>query len=76
MGAAALVVGETLIDVVHAEGDQPTEKVGGSATNTAVALRRLGRDVLMATSFGRDERGPRSPSSWKPNASRWPWIPM
>ncbi|HTN59884.1 MAG TPA: PfkB family carbohydrate kinase [Protaetiibacter sp.] len=57
MGAAALVVGETLIDVVHAEGDQPTEKVGGSATNTAVALRRLGRDVLMATSFGRDERG-------------------
>lgn len=56
-GAAALVVGETLIDVVHAEGDQPTEKVGGSATNTAVALRRLGRDVRMATSFGRDERG-------------------
>ncbi|HLU62916.1 MAG TPA: PfkB family carbohydrate kinase [Protaetiibacter sp.] len=57
MSAPALVVGETLIDVVHAEGDQPTEKVGGSATNTAVALRRLGRDVRMATSFGRDERG-------------------
>lgn len=56
-GATALVVGETLIDVVHAAGEQPTEKVGGSATNTAVALRRLGRDVRMATSFGRDERG-------------------
>lgn len=57
MSAPALVVGETLIDVVHAEGERPTEKVGGSATNTAVALRRLGRDVRMATSFGRDERG-------------------
>lgn len=56
-GAPALIVGETLIDVVHAGGDEPTEKVGGSATNTAVALRRLGRDVRMATSFGRDERG-------------------
>ena len=30
MSAPALVVGETLIDVVHAEGDRPTEKVGGS----------------------------------------------
>ena len=47
-----LVVGEALVDVVDGR-DHP----GGSAANVAVALARLGRDVELATSWGRDERG-------------------
>ena len=47
-----LVVGEALVDVVEGR-DLP----GGSAANVAVALARLGVDVELATSWGRDERG-------------------
>ena len=48
----ALVVGEALVDVVEGR-DLP----GGSAANVAVALARLGVDVELATSWGRDDRG-------------------
>lgn len=56
MDGVVLVVGEALVDVVESEGvlvDRP----GGSAANVAVALSRLLRPVLLATSFGPDEHG-------------------
>jgi fructokinase len=49
-------VGESLVDVVVADGTT-TERPGGSAANVAVALARLGRPVRLATSYGDDARG-------------------
>ncbi|GAA1476622.1 carbohydrate kinase [Nocardioides aestuarii] len=57
MSGAALVVGESLVDIVRGGDGSTTEFPGGSAANVAVALARLGRDVRMATSWGDDERG-------------------
>ncbi|KQR07677.1 PfkB family carbohydrate kinase [Cellulomonas sp. Leaf334] len=51
-----LVVGEALIDV-HDDGMTIRERVGGSAGTIAVGLARLGRDTLLHTAIGRDERG-------------------
>lgn len=51
-----LVIGEALIDV-HDDGMTIRERVGGSAGNIAVGLARLGRDTLLHTAIGRDERG-------------------
>lgn len=51
-----LVVGEALIDV-NDDGMTIRERVGGSAGNVAVGLARLGRDTLLHTAIGRDERG-------------------
>ncbi|MEZ0447995.1 PfkB family carbohydrate kinase [Cellulomonas sp. ICMP 17802] len=51
-----LVVGEALIDV-HDDGMTIRERVGGSAGNIAVGLARLGRDTLLHTAIGPDERG-------------------
>jgi fructokinase len=51
-----LVVGEALIDL-HDDGMTIRERVGGSAGNVAVGLARLGRDTLLHTAIGRDERG-------------------
>ena len=53
----ALVVGEAVIDVVHAPGAPVTERPGGSAVNVAVALARLGRPVSLATAYGADPAG-------------------
>jgi fructokinase len=53
----ALVIGESLVDVVHGSDGSRVEFPGGSAANVAVALARLGREVRFATSFGDDERG-------------------
>lgn len=55
----ALVVGESLVDVVHdaLPGGTPAEYAGGSAANVAVALARLGRDVAFATAYADDARG-------------------
>lgn len=53
----ALVVGESLVDIVRGGDGSTTEFPGGSAANVAVALARLGRDVRMATSWGDDARG-------------------
>ena len=53
----ALVVGESLVDVVSRAGAPTTAYVGGSALNAAVALRRLGREVRFATCFADDSYG-------------------
>lgn len=52
-----LVVGESLVDIVHAADGTTTEYAGGSAANVAVALARLGRPVRFATAWADDERG-------------------
>jgi fructokinase len=56
--ADALVVGESIVDVVVGPGDAaPVERAGGSAANVAVALARLGRPVRFATAFADDDHG-------------------
>lgn len=55
--AVALVVGETLVDVVADEQGKTVERPGGSAANAAVALSRLARPVLLATSYAADAYG-------------------
>jgi fructokinase len=57
--ALTLVVGESLIDVVHHADGSAQEHVGGSPANVAVGLARLGHDVMLATMIGKDERGAR-----------------
>lgn len=52
----ALVIGESLIDVVERDG-QVTDHVGGSPLNVAVGLARLGRDVDFLTNIGADTHG-------------------
>ncbi|WP_324650713.1 carbohydrate kinase [Georgenia sp. H159] len=56
---AVLVVGESLIDIVARDGDEPAEHVGGSPANVAVGLARLGNPVELVTWFGPDARGER-----------------
>ena len=53
-----LVLGEALVDVVHANGEI-NEHVGGSPANVAFGLGRLEHDVTLAAWFGKDERGER-----------------
>lgn len=55
--AYALVIGESLVDVVLDRTGVTTERPGGSAANVAVALARLGRPVRFATAYADDERG-------------------
>ena len=57
--ARTLVVGESLIDIVHRAGGSDQEHVGGSPANVAVGLARLGNDVILATMIGEDEHGAR-----------------
>lgn len=52
-----LVVGEALVDVVHAADGTVAERAGGSAANVAVALARLGRPVRFATAYADDGYG-------------------
>src|SRR3954454_18626525 len=52
-----LVVGESLIDIVHAADGTTREYAGGSAANVAVALARLERPVRFVTAWADDERG-------------------
>ena len=54
--AAALVVGEALVDVVHARG-RSREHPGGSPSNVALGLARLGRPARLLTRLVDDERG-------------------
>ncbi|MCW2814097.1 MAG: Ribokinase [Nocardioides sp.] len=53
----ALVIGESLVDVVTDASGATVERPGGSAANVAVALARLGRPVRFATSYADDGRG-------------------
>lgn len=57
MTQVALVVGEALVDVVHAPDGSVTQFPGGSAANVAVALARLERPVWFHTCFAEDEFG-------------------
>ncbi|MBZ5739657.1 PfkB family carbohydrate kinase [Nocardioides mangrovi] len=57
MDPDVLVVGEALVDIVHAADGTTVEHPGGSAANVAVALSRLGRPVRFATAWADDERG-------------------
>ncbi|GHD04765.1 carbohydrate kinase family protein [Zhihengliuella salsuginis] len=52
-----LVVGEALIDVVHAPDGTVEEHPGGSPANVALGLGRLGQDVELATWISDDDRG-------------------
>jgi fructokinase len=52
-----LVVGEALVDVVERFDGSRTEHAGGSPTNVAVGLGRLGLDVTLATAIGDDTYG-------------------
>ncbi|GEP36580.1 ribokinase [Nocardioides psychrotolerans] len=53
----ALVVGESLVDIVVEPDGRDNERPGGSAANVAVALARLGRRVRFVTSYADDDRG-------------------
>lgn len=53
----ALVIGEALVDVVHAADGTVTEYPGGSPANVALGLARLGRTTTLVTWFGQDPRG-------------------
>lgn len=55
----ALIVGESLVDIVLRGGGPPAMHPGGSAANAAVALARLGRPTRLLTSFAADEHGRR-----------------
>ncbi|HEX6149880.1 PfkB family carbohydrate kinase [Nocardioides sp.] len=57
MSKSALVVGESLVDIVRGGDGSTTEFAGGSAANVAVALARLDRPVDFASSWGDDDRG-------------------
>jgi len=59
MGKPALVIGESLIDLVQRNDGSSREHVGGSPANVAVGLARLGHDITFATSLGHDDRGAR-----------------
>lgn len=51
------VIGETLIDIVPTAGGRARELPGGSPANVAVALGRLGRRPVLATTLADDEHG-------------------
>ena len=57
MEHVALVVGQSLIDIVRGADGSTQEYAGGSAANVAVALARLGRTVRFATAYADDDRG-------------------
>ncbi|MEU4014857.1 carbohydrate kinase [Microbacterium sp. NPDC028030] len=52
-----LVVGEALIDVVHRADGTVDENPGGSPTNVAITLGRLGRSPRLLTALGQDSHG-------------------
>jgi fructokinase len=54
-----LVVGETLVDIVHSPDGMVSEHVGGSPANVAMGIARLGHDTVLATSLGDDAHGTR-----------------
>lgn len=52
-----LVVGETLVDIVHTPDGAVAEHVGGSPANVAMGIARLGHDTVLATTLGDDDHG-------------------
>lgn len=57
--APVLVVGETLVDIVHTPDGAVTEHVGGSPANVAMGIARLGHETVLATTLGDDDHGRR-----------------
>ena len=57
MEQVALVVGEALVDVVQERDGSERRHPGGSSTNAAVALARLGRPVTLVTAYAEDDHG-------------------
>jgi fructokinase len=57
MPTGVLVVGEALVDITHAPGRAVTELPGGSPTNVAVGLARLGVPTTLAAQIGDDAPG-------------------
>ncbi|WP_432491924.1 carbohydrate kinase family protein [Kineococcus auxinigenes] len=55
--ARALVVGESLVDVVRSADGTVAEHPGGSPLNVAYGLGRLGHGVSLLTRLGDDEHG-------------------
>jgi fructokinase len=53
----ALIVGESLVDVVHHADGRVAEHAGGSPANVAVALSRLGRATTLVTQYAEDRLG-------------------
>lgn len=56
-GPRFLAIGEALVDVIHRPGGVSERHPGGSPTNVAVGLARLGRDVTELCSLGDDSDG-------------------
>ena len=54
-----VVVGESLIDIVLANGADPFEQVGGGPLNIAVGLARLEQPAMLITQTGADAYGER-----------------
>ncbi|MFW7414454.1 carbohydrate kinase family protein [Demequina sp. SO4-18] len=54
---SALVIGEVLVDVVRRPDGTVESHPGGSPANVAIGLGRLGRDVSLLTSVGKDPHG-------------------
>lgn len=57
MSNSILVIGESLVDIVHRRDGSIEEYVGGSPANLAVALTRLGARVELTTAVGPDSHG-------------------
>lgn len=57
--ASVLVVGETLVDIVHTPDGAVSEHVGGSPANVAMGIARLGHPTTLATTLGDDDHGTR-----------------
>ncbi len=57
MNRTALVIGESLVDIVSNSDGSSVEHPGGSPANVAVALARLGAGVGLATAYADDRLG-------------------
>ena len=57
--ARIVIVGESLVDIVHRAAEPPVEIPGGSPANVAITLGRLGRTPALVTRLAEDERGSR-----------------
>jgi fructokinase len=54
-----VVIGESLVDIVHRAGGAVDEAPGGSPANVALTLGRLGRAPILVTRLADDDRGRR-----------------
>ena len=54
-----VVIGESLVDIVHRAGGAVDEAPGGSPANVALTLGRLGRAPTLVTRLADDDRGRR-----------------